>query len=169
MKKLEKKIDEMLDSLKDDQSAFTMCANDDGEFFYAHKILPSEMSAGIATILDDGFNKEKDGAKKIAQAIVHAVALSLIRGGKTAEGILEILSPVYSKVSLLKVLKRISDDLKKKIDEDDDKDDEDEDCANCPNNRDCPLEPAVKYREENGIESKKKCSKRTIRVKDEEN
>ena len=174
MKKLGKKIEEMLDSLKDNQSMFAMCANDGGDFFYAHKILPDEMGAGIATILHDGFNDEKEGAKKIAEAIVQSVAFSLIRGGKTADCIMEILRPAYSKLSLLDLLKRMSDDLKKKIDDDDDddeddEDDEDEDCANCPHNSDCQLQPAVKYREENGVESKKKCGKRTTSVKNEEN
>lgn len=182
MKKLGKKIEEMLDSLKDNQSMFTMCANDKGDFFYAHKILPDEMAAGIATILNDGFNDEKEGAKKIAEAIVHSVAFSLIRGGKTADRIMEILRPAYSKLSLLDLLERISDDLKKKIDDDDeDEDDEDGDdddddddegedvgCANCPRNIDCKLQPAVKYREENGVESKKKCGKHTTRAKNEE-
>lgn len=53
MKKLEKKIDEILDSLKDDQSLFAMCSNEEGGFFYSYNSRSDEIGAGVATILDD--------------------------------------------------------------------------------------------------------------------
>lgn len=160
MKKLGKKVDEFLDSLKKDQSMFTMCCNDDGEFFYAYNAKSEEIAAGIATILSDWFDDKSETSKRVAMGILMGIRAVIIEGGKTSEAVSSFLGKVAAERAMdsLKNLKEIL----KGIAEGDGKDneDDDEDCSTCDANSVCPLPNAIKYRKANGIPAPKKRSKK---------
>lgn len=150
MKKLAKKVDELLDSLKKDQSAFTMCCNDDGEFFYAYNARNEEIGAGIAAILSDWFENEKASSQVAAEGIVAGLHAVIKRGGKASDAVLHILAKVAAETTL-KRMKNLLEDLHKDLEDG-------EDCENCDDNRTCNLSAAIKYRKANGIPAPKKHS-----------
>lgn len=158
MKKLGKKVDEFLDSLKKDQSMFTMCCNDDGEFFYAYNSKSDEIGAGIATILSDWFDDKSETSQRAAMGILMGIRAVIMEGGKTGEAVSSFLGKVAAERAMdsLKNLKEIL----KGIAEGDGKDNEDDDeyCEGCEINRTCGLPSAIKYRKANGIPAPKKRS-----------
>jgi len=156
MKKLEKKVDAFLDSLKKDQSAFIMCANDDGEFFYASYAKKEEVAVGIAAILCDYFEENSEGAEAVAVGVIGALKLLVEKHSKAGEAIVRAIAPSAAKASL-DMLKKLRDVLRDGISDNND-DDEDEDCSTCDANRVCPLPNAIKYRKANGIPAPKKRS-----------
>lgn len=158
MKKLGKKVDEFLDSLKKDQSMFTMCCNDDGEFFYAYNSKSDEIGAGIATILSDWFDDKSENSQRAAMGILMGIRAVIMGGGKTGEAVSSFLAKVAAERAM-DSLKNIKEILKG-IAEGDGKDneDDDEDCSTCDANRVCPLPNAIKYRKDNGIPAPKKRS-----------
>lgn len=147
MKKLEKKIDAILDSLKDDQSVFAMCSNEEGGFFYSYNSRSDEIGAGVATILDDWYNDGKQESRRAAEGIVRGVAVALMSNEKMAREIMHVLAPAAAKAAL-----RGLKEIRKRIEEIG----EDEDCENCEHNRECNLPSAIRYRKENGIHAPKK-------------
>lgn len=151
MKKLGKKVDELLDSLKKDQSMFTMCCNDDGEFFYAYNAKSDEIGAGIATILSDWFDDKSETSQRAAMGILMGIRAVIMGGGKTGEAVSSFLAKVAAERAM-DSLKNIKEILKG-IAEGDGKDNEDDDenCEGCEINRTCGLPSAIKYRKEHGI------------------
>lgn len=104
-----------------------------------------EITAGIATIIIDGFN---DGAREdvdaLANAIIDGVSFSVERPS---------LSAVKVMLRLIKSINKVKESIEA---DDDDDDAEEENCEDCENNRWCPLPDAVKYRKENHIPAPKK-------------
>lgn len=149
MKKLEKKVDALLDSLKKDQSAIVMCSNDEGEFFYASYAKKQEVAAAIAAILCDYFEDDNEKAEALAVGIVAALRMLVEKHTKAGSAIVHAIAPAASKAAL-DMLKRLRNALHDAMDDDDDKDDE-ENCAECDAVRECPLPNAIKYRKENHI------------------
>lgn len=158
MKKLEKKIDEVLNSLKKDQSAFTMCCDDEGHFFYSYCMRGDEIGAGIATILSDAFEDDNDQAIRAAEGIIAGLVAVVERGGKASDKVMRAIAPAAAKQAL-QSLKR----FRKQIENIG----EDEDCESCEHNRECQLPSAIKYRKENGIPAPRKRG-RNKRKNDEE-
>jgi hypothetical protein len=147
MKKLEKKIDAILDSLKDDQSLFAMCNNDEGGFFYSYNSRSSEIGAGVATILDDWYNDGKQESRRAAEGIIQGVVVAIMSNEKASREIMRVLAPSAAKAAL-----RGLKEIRKRIEEVG----EDEDCENCEHNRECNLPSAIRYRKENGIPAPRK-------------
>lgn len=154
MKKLGKKVNELLDSLKKDQSMFTMCCNDDGEFFYAYNAKADEIGAGVATILSDWFDDKSENSQRAAEGILMGLRATIMHEGKASDAIMHFLGKVAAEKTLgnLKRLKEIIDEVT------DDNGDDNEDCEHCDINRTCSLPSAIKYRKANGIPAPKKRS-----------
>jgi len=145
MKSLEKKVDELMESLKKDQSAFVMCNNEDGLFFYSYNSKGDEIAAGIATILSDWFDDGNKHAKRAALGIVTAIHAIVEIGGDAGLAVVKAVSSG--------MVDRLSSEFLK---EDKDDDDDDENCETCSANRTCNLPKAIQYRVENGIPAPKK-------------
>ena len=160
MKKLGKKVDELLDSLKKDQSMFTMCCNDDGEFFYAYNAKADEIGAGVATVLSDWFDDKSENSQRAAEGILMGLRAAIMHEGKASDAIMHFLAKVAAERTLDSI-KHLSEKLGE-ISEGGSKaaDDEEEDCSTCDANRVCPLPNAIKYRKANGIPAPKKRSKK---------
>lgn len=143
MEKLEKKVDNLLESLEKDQSVFVMCNNDDADFFYAYNSASPEVAAGIATIVSDWYDDGKKKSKRAAIGIVAAIRAIVANGGEA--GI------VIAKA----VADGMTDSLMKKFEKNDDEDDGDKDtdekCDDCNLKCSCRLPQAVEYRKANGI------------------
>lgn len=162
MKKLEKKVDDLLDSLKKDQSAFVMCCNDDGEFFYAYNARSEEIGAGIASVISDWFDDDKEFSQRAAEGVLAGLRAVIKRGGKAGEAVARILGRAAAEktldniMHLRDILKEIAEE---EVAEGDGKgDNDDEDCEGCEINRTCSLPSAIKYRKANGIPAPKKRS-----------
>lgn len=136
MKKLEKKVDELLNSLSQDQSSFAM--------------RDIEIAAGVATILSDWFNDGNKQAEKAAEGILTGIIAVIESDSKASEKIMRKLSAVAAKKALDK-LKSLRDAIGGLSDDDGDNGGEDEDCENCGINRVCNLQSAINYRKEHGI------------------
>lgn len=147
MKKLEKRIDDVMESLKKDQSAFVMCCDDEGHFFYSYCMRENEIGAGIASILSDAFDDDNVQAQRAADGIMAGLMAVINSGGKSSDKIMHALAPVAAKHALksLKKLQKQIEDIG-----------EDEDCETCEHNRECQLPSAIKYRKENGIPAPRK-------------
>ena len=94
MKKLEKKVDELIESLSQDQSAFAMCSNVEGKFFYSYCMLSEEIGAGVASILSGWFEDGNEQAKTVAQGIVAGLHAIIAQGGKASDAVMHILAKV---------------------------------------------------------------------------
>lgn len=157
MKKLEKKIDMLLDSLNEDQSVFAMCANKEGNFFYSYYMSEHEIAAGVATIISDAFDDDNDVAQRAAIGIITGIAATIKHGGKSANEVMRVLAPAAADHAL-KSLKKLRQQIE------DMNDDDDEDCESCEHNRECQLPSAVKYRKEHHIPRLKKNKKGARKV-----
>lgn len=157
MKKLEKKVDDLLDSLKKDQSAFVMCCNDDGEFFYAYNARSEEIGAGIASVVSDWFDDDKEFSQRAAEGVLAGLRAVIKRGGKASEAVARILGRAAAEKTLENI-QRLRDILKEVAEDDGKGDNDDEDCEGCEINRTCSLPSAIKYRKANGIPAPKKRS-----------
>ena len=151
MKKLEKKVEALLESLKKDQSAMVMCSNDDGEFFYESVGNEYSIAAGICTILSDYFDDDNQQAKVFARGMIMALHTLVEERGKAGLAIASTVAlATASKSPLAKSLVTIIESLSKAHSDDDD-DEEEENCDECDANKVCPLPKAIKYRKENHI------------------
>lgn len=149
MKNLSKKVDELLESLKEDKGAFVMCNDKEGHFFYAYNSKGEEIAAGIATILSDWFDDEDRRARKAALGILTAIHAVVEMGGDAGLAVVKAVSGG--------MVGNISSKL---FNEDkDDDDDDDEKCEDCSVNRTCNLPKAIQYRKKNGIPAPKKGKK----------
>ena len=150
MKKLEKKIDAFIDSLKEDESAVVMCMNEKDEFSYASYASKQEVGAAIASILSDYFDDDEKEAETLAVGIVAALRMLVEKNGKAGSAIVHAIAPAAGKAAL-DMLKRLRESLRNIAESADDDKDNDEDCSKCDANKVCPLPNAIKYRKENHI------------------
>lgn len=157
MKKLEKKVDDLLDSLKKDQSAFVMCCNDDGEFFYAYNARSEEIGAGIASVISDWFDDDKEFSQRAAEGVLAGLCAVIKHGGKAGEAVARTLGRAAAEKTLDNIM-HLRDMLKEVAEGDGKGDNDDEDCEKCEINRTCSLPSAIKYRKANGIPAPKKRS-----------
>ena len=138
MKKLEKKVNALIDSLNDDESIAVMCVNANEEFMYSSYAETSEIGAGIATILSDYYNDGNKKAATFAKGIVLGLQALIERRDKASLVVLGEITKSVGKAALKSFERSIDDD-------------DIEDCAHCDENTTCPLPSAIKYRKANHI------------------
>lgn len=141
-----KKLFEKLDENKETMLILHIDENDDFESHVCGD--ETEIAAGIATIIYEGFGKgAPKGVARLAKAIIDGVSYSLEQPSMGAIMIMmQLIKSIHHNNE--KMSKKLTDIL-----------DDDEDCETCENNRWCPLPDAITYRKENHIPAPKKGKK----------
>ena len=157
MKKTKDAIKKLFDMVDETKESLLILHVDENDKFESHVCGEHiEIAAGIATIVYDGLKKDADeGLARLAKAIVDGVAHTMQMPSISAVKVMLRLTKAMAK-SREKIQEELVEKLGNLIDDDDEEENNGENCADCENNRWCPLPDAVAYRKKNHIPAPKK-------------
>ena len=144
-KKIQKRLEELVNSLPENESILILYKGKDDVFSYMGKTDdPVDYAAGIATIIDDAYVDNDDRAKVIADAVMDGVSAVIKRSEKAGRVTVGKLMPAFADAAK-GAIERLRSMIKADIEDDG------EDCANCEDRFICPLKDAIKWRKENHV------------------
>jgi len=156
-KKVEKKIDELINMVGNNESVVVIYKDEKDNVNYFDSCKDGlDIAAAIATVLDDYYGDDIKDGKIFAEGVMDALGAIIKKRGNAGRRIVLRLMPMIS-MAAKQTLENLRDRLQKMAGDNDE--DADEDCTDCDERFNCPLPSAIKWRKEHGIPKPKKGKK----------
>ena len=148
-KKVEKKIDELINMVGNNESVVVIYKDEKDKVNYFDSCKDGlDIAAAIATVLDDYYGDDIKDGKIFAEGVMDALGAIIMKHGNAGRRIVLRLMPMIS-MAAKQTLENLRDRLQEMAG--DNGEDADEDCTDCDERFNCPLPSAIKWRKENHV------------------